>query len=92
MFLRNSRYKDSRVFTSPSTFEGVRPRAIGDATGVLEYTVKSGDRLDTLARHFFNDDRLWWRILDANPDLTRGQRFNLDDLEGEIIVIPRLQE
>lgn len=92
MFLRGSRYQNARRFEGEVDFQGVRARDIGDATGVLEYTVKSGDRLDLLAQSYFNDARQWWRILDANPDLLRASMFNLGDLEGEIILIPRLKE
>ena len=31
------------------------------------YRVIQGDGIDLLARRFYNDERLWWRILDANP-------------------------
>ena len=92
MFLRGSRYQNSRAYEAPSKFKGVRSRRIDTATGVLEYTVKSGDRLDLLARNFYNDDRLWWRILDANPDVIKGSQFNLNELQGEIILIPRVKE
>ena len=92
MFLRGSRYETNLGFDEPSDFQGVRPRDIGEATGVLEYTVKSGDRLDLLAQSFYNDGRLWWRILDANADILQGTQFNLDELEGEIILIPRFKE
>ena len=35
---------------------------------MIEHTVRIGDRLDLLARHYYNDGRQWWRILDANPE------------------------
>jgi len=92
MFLRGSRYINTSKFETPSEFQGIRSRDIGTATGVLEYTVKSGDRLDLLARNFYNDGRQWWRILDANPDILFGSVLNLDELEGEVILIPRLKE
>lgn len=91
MFLRGSRYLPYREFEEDSEFQGIRPRDIEDATGVLEYTVKSGDRLDLLAQSFYNDGRLWWRILDANADILHGSSFNLDALEGEVILIPKLK-
>jgi nucleoid-associated protein YgaU len=100
MFLRGSRYATARPFTAG--FRGVRPRDIGPAEGVLEHTVRLGDRLDRLARHYYNDDRLWWRILDANPEILFGSDLDaataagatgeLDRLLGRVIVIPRAVE
>ncbi|MDQ6965565.1 MAG: hypothetical protein Q9M23_01425 [Mariprofundaceae bacterium] len=92
MFINKSRYKDTIPFQSPSDFPGVRPRAIGAATGVIEHVVKAGDRLDFLARHYYNNDRLWWRILDANPDIVHGGDLMIADREGEVILIPRSRE
>ena len=76
MFLKNSRYKRARLFQAapnqPTPFSGIRPRQIGSAPGVVEHRVSAGDRLDLLARHYYNDDRMWWHILDANPQLLFG--------------------
>jgi phage tail protein X len=105
MLLSKSRYKDSRLFeaTSTSSFAGLRPRDIATATGVIEHVLQEGDRLDHLARQYFNNDRLWWRIIDANPQLYDAtpflpisQAITLDDasalLIGTVIVIPRVRE
>jgi nucleoid-associated protein YgaU len=79
MSVPKSRYAAARPFTPPADgrapFPGLRPRPIAAAEGVLEHLVKAGDRLDLLARHYYNNDRLWWRILDANPELFLGQSF-----------------
>lgn len=76
MFLKGSRYADARLFEtdarSGERFAGVRPRTIGPAPGVIEHTVRAGDRLDLLARNYYNDARLWWRIVDANPEYFYG--------------------
>jgi nucleoid-associated protein YgaU len=76
MIRKGSRYEKARSFVAAEgateVFPGVRPREIGPATGVIEHTVRSGDRLDLLARHYYNDGRLWWRILDANPEILYG--------------------
>lgn len=48
-------------------FQGLRPRPIGPAPGAIEHRLVDGQRLDLLAGDYFNDDRLWWRIADANP-------------------------
>ncbi len=94
MFLRDSRYQDALPFTGEedSRFQGVRPREIGPAEGVIEHVIKRGDRLDLLARNYYNDDRRWWRILDANPDILYGGDLLLDNHEGEIILIPKSKE
>tara|TARA_R110002167_G_scaffold318571_3_gene524226 strand:+ start:1736 stop:2041 length:306 start_codon:yes stop_codon:yes gene_type:complete len=36
-----------------------------------------GDRLDSLADHFYNDVRLWWVIATANPGIIRRDSYNL---------------
>jgi nucleoid-associated protein YgaU len=93
---RGSRYEHVPAFTpDPSAgevFRGLRPRDIGPATGVIEHVVKAGDRLDLLARHYYNDDRLWWRILDANPSFLLNGDLLLDEAEGTVIHIPRGRE
>lgn len=96
MFLKNSRYQNARRFAPDDQgtvrCKGVRPRAIGPAVGVLEHLVSEGDRLDLLARHYYNDPRLWWRIPDANPDLRSGVEISLAGRAGEIILIPKARE
>ncbi|MGD2114557.1 MAG: hypothetical protein PVG07_05885 [Acidobacteriota bacterium] len=92
MFRRGSRYEKARSFApaegATEAFPGVRPREIGAATGVIEHTVRSGDRLDLLARHYYNDGRLWWRILDANPEILYGGDAVLDPADGEASADP----
>jgi nucleoid-associated protein YgaU len=96
MFLKNSRYKDARRFAPDDAgvvrCKGVRPRQIGKALGVVEHVIQEGDRLDLLARHYYSDDRLWWRILDANPDLQCGVEISLKERAGEVILIPKAKE
>ncbi|MEA5115249.1 MAG: hypothetical protein VB050_14610 [Geobacteraceae bacterium] len=96
MFQKGSRYEKCAKFTPDSdsavVFAGVRPRSIGPATGVVEHVVKAGDRLDLLARHYYNDDRLWWRIVDANPDFLYAGDMVLEEMEGRVILIPKAKE
>lgn len=96
MFQKGSRYETTSLFQPDAggrtVFEGVRPRPIGPAPGVVEHTVQAGDRLDLLARHYYNDDRLWWRIVDANPEFVLGGDMVLEPMEGEIILIPKARE
>lgn len=47
-------------------------------------TVAEGDRLDTLASQAFGDERLWWKIADANPEI-----IDWTDLQvGTVLRIP----
>lgn len=96
MFKKGSRYEKARVFQpkddGAEVFEGIRPREIGSATGVIEHTIKAGDRLNLLARHYYNDDRLWWRIVDANPEFQYGGDMVLEEMEGQIILVPKGRE
>jgi len=70
---RKSRYKDAKYseeeLGSLTVFPGIRPRDIGPATGIVEYQLKEWDRIDRLSFNYYNDVDLWWRILDANPEV-----------------------
>ncbi len=97
MFMKGSRYEKSAIFSSSLDqkipFAGVRARDIGDATGVIEHEIKEGDRLDHLARNYYNNDRLWWRILDANPHISYGADLILyKKYSGQVLLIPRESE
>ena len=50
--------------------------------------MRAGDRLDLLARHYYNDDRLWWRIVDANPESLYGGDLLTEEMEGQVLLIP----
>jgi nucleoid-associated protein YgaU len=96
MFQKGSRYANARLFNpapdGETAFAGLRPRPIGPSTGVIEHVVKAGERLDLLARHYYNDNRLWWRIVDANPAYLFGADMLLEEMEGQIILIPKARE
>ena len=96
MLLKDSRYGNARLFAPDQDGElrckGTRPRLIGPAVGVLEHVIREGERLDLLARHYYGDPRLWWRILDANPDLLSGVELSLKPRAGEVILIPKAKE
>lgn len=67
---KRSRYADVKTFEPDalgiSRFMGLLPRPIARASGAVEHTIAAGERPDRMALSFFNDDRHWWRILDAN--------------------------
>ena len=96
MIEKGSRYESAREFAGENgkelVFGGIRSRKIGPAAGVLEYTVKEGDRLDLLSLYFYNNTRRWWRILDANPQIIFGADLMLSKYTGETILIPRSTE
>jgi nucleoid-associated protein YgaU len=92
MFFKGSRYETARAFTYAAggfeVFPGVRPREVATQAGAVEHVVKAGDRLDLLARHYYNDERLWWRIVDANPEILFAGDMLAPGTEGEVILIP----
>src|SRR5258705_9621719 len=95
-FRPGSRYERTRAFdpdpAQGEVFRGARARDIGSATGVVEHVVKAGDRLDLLARHYYNHPQLWWRIVDANPAFLFGGEVTLQGKEGPLNLIPRAPE
>lgn len=96
MLTRNSRYKDALPF-APNTegnevFPGLRARMLGPATPVIEHEVAVGDRLDHLARHYYNNDRLWWRLVDASPEFLYGDQALDRDNAGQALPVPKLRE
>jgi len=96
MFTKNSRYRQSKPFTpgpgGEEAFPGYRPRGIVDTPGVIEHVLQEGDRLDLLARHYYNNDRLWHRIVDANPQVLFAQDLTAESAKGRVILIPRAKE
>jgi hypothetical protein len=47
------------------------------------HVVVQGEQVDLLARLYFGSERLWWRILDANPVL-----YPLDLRPGDVLEVP----
>jgi nucleoid-associated protein YgaU len=96
MLQKGTRYAKARIFDpapdGAMVFEGIRPRDIEPAEGVIEHVIKAGDRLDLLAGHYYNDDRLWWRIVDANPEFLYGGDMVLDAMAGQVVLIPKARE
>ncbi len=96
MFLLRSRYRDTALFAPNDegvvVFRGVRPRAIGPATGVIEHTVIEGNRLDALAQHFHGDDRLWYRLADANPTFLHAAEMLAPPMHGDVVLVPKARE
>lgn len=90
--LRGSRYARTSYFADGDggngVFKGTRPRRIEPAVGVVEHVVAKDERLDLIALQYYGDSSLWWRIVDANPDIVFAGDL-MTDRVGTVIVIPR---
>lgn len=95
MITKGSRYETAIAFQYNAgdrrSFSGIRPRALSPAQPVLEHTVRDGERHDLLAAHYYEDSRLWWRILDANPDVLYAGDLATRDA-ADPVLIPRATE
>jgi hypothetical protein len=84
---RRSRYAQVGVFQADPLgrveFRGLLPRNIRALEGQLEHTVLAGQRLDRLALDYFNHDRDWWQIADANAGFTCATDMVFERLPGE---------
>ena len=92
MLLKQSRYQATRPFepqAAPEVFRGRRARALQTLEGVIEHSITDTDRLDHLAQHYYGDDRLWWRIIDANPQLLFADQLLGEEYVGRVILIPQ---
>ena len=87
MFDKSSRYANV-VGLTRAEFPGNRYRPIPFTPGVIEHKVTRDDRLDRIAAYYFNDPHKWWRILDANPEITYGGDLDMGHYAGIVIVIP----
>ena len=90
--LKGSRYATSQLFNGNENgdriFRGIRSRKITLAEGVIEHVLAKDERLDLLALQYYNDSSLWWRIVDANPDIVFAGDLMSVDRVGTVIVIP----
>jgi nucleoid-associated protein YgaU len=71
--------------TSGASTNTPPPLDVGPSSGQT-YTVKSGDSLSKIAKHFYGDANAWHRIYEANrdkiknPDLIHpGQEFTIPE-------------
>jgi len=87
----NSRYRNlstlKAVAPDGTTHEVISLRLRHDQIPRVSqvHRLTQGESLDLLARRFFGDERLWWRILDANPVI-----YPLDFQSGDKLNIPAL--
>lgn len=80
----------TRYMTTPPFYEGgvvifcTRNRHIFPKKGAKYYSVKKGDTLDGISYLQYGDSKLWWAILDSNP-----QYMTEMDIEiGDVLMIP----
>ncbi|MGD8834319.1 MAG: hypothetical protein PVJ19_05240 [Desulfobacteraceae bacterium] len=96
MGAKKSRYEKVRPFVyeadETALFLGIRPRTISTPDGVIEHVVVQGERLDLLSLYYYNDTHMWWRILDANPEILFGGELSMDRYVGAVILIPRIED
>jgi hypothetical protein len=57
-----------------------RPRP---GTPIGRHVLREGEGVDLLAREFYGDEGLWWRLLDANPPL-----HPFDLRAGDVLDVP----
>ncbi|MDF2177353.1 hypothetical protein P2G88_03725 [Aliiglaciecola sp. CAU 1673] len=96
MLSKKSRYQNTPLFSpledGSNVFQGLRARTIGPSNAVVEHEVESSNRLDQLATHYYNQDRLWWRIADANPQFVYAPNMLGTEMQGSAILIPKAKE
>lgn len=86
---RGSRY--TNVYTFDEEWKGqevtafvIRELLKIDTSDSIKHTWIEGDRLDLLASRYYEDPRLWWFILDANPRYMEEHEIE----NGDTLLIP----
>ena len=83
----------SRYFSTPTIevdgvitlAQRIPPAGEPEPDSVLHVCI-GGETLDQLARRYYDNEDLWWRIADANP-----RRFFTDWRAGDQVIIPPLR-
>lgn len=88
-----SRYAGSVVApvtdASGRTRNTILPTAPKDRTfSVSFYRWQGSDRMDLLAHRYYGDERLWWQIADANPELVPSASGLFSIAPGTVVRIP----
>lgn len=65
-----------------------RTPATFDMTNATYYTFIESDTLDGLAYRIYGDAKMWWAILDANPQFLT----EIEIRPGDVLAIPPLEE
>lgn len=104
-FFKGSYYQDIPVFDpladGSQAFNGIRARHLPAPQSVLEHSVALGDRLDTLAQHYYAEPRDWRRLADCNSNYlfiedALYDTNSLADIQspqlGRAVLIPRRRD
>ena len=83
-YVRTTHYSDRDGTVYIGTRRGIQPNNYKDN---VKYTVKQGDRIDLLAKRFYNNPDMYWIITDFNDlqdpliSLTPGTELIIPSLE-----------
>jgi hypothetical protein len=83
--LRNIKVKRDQI-TKNRYYKNIEYPEIPLSENDVYIVSKSTDRLDLLAKDYYNDVRLWWIISKANPDKVKRDSFFINP--GQQIRIP----
>ena len=93
----NSRYAGSVIApvtdAAGVTRSTIMPTAPTDtAYQVTYYMWRASDRMDLLAQRVYGDERLWWMIAKANPELLASASGLFTLAPGTVVRIPNAQQ
>lgn len=66
----------------------IRDRHVFSTRNAKYYVYKKGDTLDGVSFKQYGDSRLWWAILDSNPQYMSEMCIN----PGDVLIIPSYEE
>ncbi|MBT3203529.1 MAG: hypothetical protein HOM14_09780 [Gammaproteobacteria bacterium] len=89
---KGSRYENTRAFSDAKGFSGLTQRELTSPPGIVEHTVLHSDRLDQLAHSYYQADRRWWRLMDANAEFLYGFELLDKEMQGDVLAIPASRE
>ena len=93
--MARGRYRESLIINDGDTYWVAPPRREVDSTPRWDdifHVVKQGERLDTIAYHYYANASLWWVITDYNNifwmfDIEVGQTLRLPSYEKLVMEI-----
>lgn len=104
-FFKGSYYENVPLFepddTGKTVFDGLRSRSLAKPDPVLEHSVATKERLDSVAQHYYAEPRDWRRIADANPDALFAEDLLYEPVPvadngrerlGNVVLIPRKKD
>jgi len=90
MITRSSRYYDGPLYQAPHKYTGTynivvdRKWPASTLVRYIEYTWSYGDSLALISNRYLKDPRLWWKILEANPNIIDPFAIS----PGQVIRVP----